>query len=168
MVWDTVREAPFGQLVRFITNNRVFRYPEERDIEVWYSYIDTVKSSNLALYGTTNPDPADVAPPPFLPSAQLTASHTRVDEVPLEELVIPRPPLPDNESRDTLATQVDPYERDRRKEKKEINYEKDALLIGWAENDPAVRCFTILTTSHSIPIKFPRLMDMLHLMTEPC
>lgn len=139
MVWDTVREAPFGQVVRFLTGNRVFQYPEEKDLEVWYSYIDTVKSSNLALYGTINPDPADVAPPPFITQAHHSASHAQVDEVPLDELIAPRPPLPGNESRDTLATQVDPYEQNRKSEKKEINYEKDALLIGWAENDPAVR-----------------------------
>lgn len=139
MVWDTVREAPFGQLVRFLTSNRVFQYPEEKDLEVWYSYINTVKSSNLALYGSLNPDPADVAPPPFITQAH--QSHAQVDEVPLDELIAPRPPLPGNgnESRDTLATQVDPYEQGRKSEKKEINYEKDALLIDWAENDPAVR-----------------------------
>jgi DHA1 family multidrug resistance protein-like MFS transporter len=28
---DTLREAPFGQLVRYITRNRYFQYPEEMD-----------------------------------------------------------------------------------------------------------------------------------------
>lgn len=27
---DTIRDAPFGQLVRLLTRNRVFQYPEER------------------------------------------------------------------------------------------------------------------------------------------
>lgn len=27
---ETIREAPFGQLVRWISGNRVFLYPEER------------------------------------------------------------------------------------------------------------------------------------------
>ncbi|KAI9892871.1 MAG: hypothetical protein M1814_001030 [Vezdaea aestivalis] len=31
MVWDIVREAPFGQAVRFFTGNRFFKYPEELD-----------------------------------------------------------------------------------------------------------------------------------------
>jgi DHA1 family multidrug resistance protein-like MFS transporter len=28
---DLIREAPFGQLVRLITGNKLFRYPEEKD-----------------------------------------------------------------------------------------------------------------------------------------
>lgn len=27
---DTLREAPFGQLVRWVTRDRIFRYPDER------------------------------------------------------------------------------------------------------------------------------------------
>lgn len=137
MVMDTLRESLFGQTMRFLTGDRVFLYPEERDPQVWYSYINSVKSSNLAIYGNINPDPVDVTPPSFIPPAQITGSHTHVDEVPLEALEIPRPALPGNESRDSLATQVDPFEQNRKKEKIEINYEKDALLIDFAENDPA-------------------------------
>lgn len=29
MVWETVQEAPFGQLVRLLSGNRFFKYPEE-------------------------------------------------------------------------------------------------------------------------------------------
>ncbi|KAK5954488.1 hypothetical protein OHC33_004210 [Knufia fluminis] len=31
MVPDVIRDAPFGQIVRFVTRNKVFQYPEEKD-----------------------------------------------------------------------------------------------------------------------------------------
>lgn len=30
MISDLIREAPFGQLLRYITDNRVLQYPEEK------------------------------------------------------------------------------------------------------------------------------------------
>ena len=45
---DTIRDAPFGQLLRWLTGNRVFLYPEERP--------DFVLPESLANLDTKLPD----------------------------------------------------------------------------------------------------------------
>jgi len=46
---DIIREAPLGQAIRFISRNRVLRYPEERpDFELPAQYTALLKSSEVS------------------------------------------------------------------------------------------------------------------------
>ncbi|EAT85845.1 hypothetical protein HBI56_144620 [Parastagonospora nodorum] len=55
MVADLIRDSPFGHIVRLVTRNKVFQYPEERDPEVWKKYVHQEKSGYMAHHGTTDP-----------------------------------------------------------------------------------------------------------------
>lgn len=50
---DLFRDTAFGQIVRWVTKNKVFQYPEERDPEIWTRYLDAQKSANAAKFGQT-------------------------------------------------------------------------------------------------------------------
>jgi len=51
---DLIRDSTFGQLVRLVTRNKVFLYPEEKDSELWKKYVNKEKSANMATYGQTS------------------------------------------------------------------------------------------------------------------
>jgi len=56
MLKDLIREAPLGQLLRYLTNNRVLLYPEERPgfvLPVAYQAILEGKESQLSSSQTT-------------------------------------------------------------------------------------------------------------------
>lgn len=50
-----MRDTAFGEVVRLITRNRVFKYPEEEDPEHWKNYLNEEKSGWLAYHGQTQP-----------------------------------------------------------------------------------------------------------------
>ncbi|KAI9685985.1 MAG: hypothetical protein M1822_003968 [Bathelium mastoideum] len=52
---DLLRESAFGQSVRFLSRNRLFQYPEEKNPELWKQYIDEELSGYLAHHGHTGP-----------------------------------------------------------------------------------------------------------------
>lgn len=52
MVADLIRDSPFGHIVRLVTRNKVFQYPEERDPELWKKYVHEEKSGYMAHHGT--------------------------------------------------------------------------------------------------------------------
>jgi hypothetical protein len=52
MVPDIVRDSPFGHIVRLITRNKVFQYPEERDPSLWKKYVSQEKSGYMAHHGS--------------------------------------------------------------------------------------------------------------------
>jgi MFS transporter, DHA1 family, multidrug resistance protein len=56
---DTVRDAPLGQILRFVTNNRLFKYPEERpDFELpaaWNHLLSTADRRHTCHAGTETP-----------------------------------------------------------------------------------------------------------------
>ncbi|KAF4340304.1 H+ antiporter [Fusarium beomiforme] len=56
---DTVRDAPLGQILRFITNNRLFKYPEERpDFELpaaWAHLLNNADPRDTGHTGTETP-----------------------------------------------------------------------------------------------------------------
>jgi DHA1 family multidrug resistance protein-like MFS transporter len=54
MVADLIRDSPFGHIVRLVTRNKVFQYPEERDPELWKKYVNQEKSGYMAHHGTTD------------------------------------------------------------------------------------------------------------------
>lgn len=53
MVADLIRDSPFGHIVRLVTRNKVFQYPEERDPELWKKYVHKEKSAHMAHHGNT-------------------------------------------------------------------------------------------------------------------
>lgn len=58
---DTLRDAPLGQIIRYVTGDRVLLYPEERpDFELPKSYTDsTPQDSSANVSGATTPQNAD-------------------------------------------------------------------------------------------------------------
>ena len=56
---DTIREAPFGQALRWMSSNRLFRYPEERDgFELPAAYITQLNSErNVHLHTNVTSTP---------------------------------------------------------------------------------------------------------------
>lgn len=85
---DLLRDAPFGQILRAVSGNRILQYPEERDPEIWTKYISAKKSANLAHHGATEdaedgPDPekmdgfnSDEAQNPVKPANRRHSSGT--------------------------------------------------------------------------------------------
>jgi len=55
MVADLIRDSPFGHIVRLVTRNRCFQYPEEKDPELWKKYVNQEKSGYVAHHGNTSP-----------------------------------------------------------------------------------------------------------------
>jgi len=53
---ELLRDSCFGQIVRLVTRNKVFRYPEEDDPEHWKKYLNEEKSGYAAHHGTTQPE----------------------------------------------------------------------------------------------------------------
>ena len=53
---ETLRDSVFGQIVRQITRNKVFQFPEERDASLCERYINVDKSGNMAQHGTVEAD----------------------------------------------------------------------------------------------------------------
>ena len=62
MVWDLVRDSAFGHVVRFVTKNKIYQYPEEKDPSIAIRYYNTEKTRNMARYGKpTRPEEAKEA-----------------------------------------------------------------------------------------------------------
>lgn len=55
MVADLIRDSPFGHIVRLVTRQKVFQYPEEKDPELWKKYVHEEKSAYMAHHGTAEP-----------------------------------------------------------------------------------------------------------------
>ena len=53
---ETLRDSAFGQIVRLITRNKTFQFPEERDVSFCEKYINAEKSGNMAHHGTVEPE----------------------------------------------------------------------------------------------------------------
>lgn len=60
MVADLIRDSPFGHIVRLVTRNKYFQYPEEKDAELWKKYVNQEKSGYVAHHGDTSPPEEDV------------------------------------------------------------------------------------------------------------
>jgi len=52
MVADLIRDSPFGHIVRLVTRQKVFQYPEEKDPSLWKKYVHEEKSAHMAHHGT--------------------------------------------------------------------------------------------------------------------
>jgi|TARA_R110002003_G_scaffold106_18_gene8865 DHA1 family multidrug resistance protein-like MFS transporter len=55
MVADLIRDSPFGHIVRLVSRNKYFQYPEETDHNVWKKYVNEEKSGYMAHHGTAQP-----------------------------------------------------------------------------------------------------------------
>jgi DHA1 family multidrug resistance protein-like MFS transporter len=55
MVADLIRDSAFGHVIRLVTRQRVFSYPEERDTNLWKKFVHKEKSGHMAHHGTTDP-----------------------------------------------------------------------------------------------------------------
>lgn len=55
MVADLIRDSPFGHIVRLVTRNKYFQYPEEKDPQLWKKYVSQEKSGYVAHHGDTSP-----------------------------------------------------------------------------------------------------------------
>ena len=52
---ELIRDTAFGQLVRLVTRNKVFQFPEETDPALGDKYINLHKSRSIKETGTTKP-----------------------------------------------------------------------------------------------------------------
>ncbi|THX81932.1 putative caffeine resistance protein 5 [Aureobasidium pullulans] len=52
---DLFRDAPVGQMIRWMTKNKYLQYPEEKDTSMYGKFINREKSGNMARYGQPNP-----------------------------------------------------------------------------------------------------------------
>ncbi|THY42291.1 putative caffeine resistance protein 5 [Aureobasidium pullulans] len=52
---DLFRDAPVGQMIRWMTKNKYLQYPEEKDTSIYGKFINREKSGNMARYGQPNP-----------------------------------------------------------------------------------------------------------------
>jgi DHA1 family multidrug resistance protein-like MFS transporter len=53
---ETLRDSAFGQIVRLVTRNKVFQFPEEKDAALGERYINAEKSGNMAHHGAVVAD----------------------------------------------------------------------------------------------------------------
>jgi DHA1 family multidrug resistance protein-like MFS transporter len=82
-LYDAVRDAPLGQLLRFFTKNRVFRYPEEKsDFELPDEWVHAM--SDLELRRTRNIGSATPSTIVNSPPDQTTISDTSADRSDVE------------------------------------------------------------------------------------
>jgi MFS transporter, DHA1 family, multidrug resistance protein len=75
---ETLRDSVFGQVVRVITRNKVFQFPEEKDASLCERYINVEKSGNMAHHGTADSNEKDTNV--NNPSSSRSSSSTQVDE----------------------------------------------------------------------------------------
>jgi DHA1 family multidrug resistance protein-like MFS transporter len=62
MVSDLIRDSPFGHVVRLVTGQKFFAYPEERDPSLLKQFLNHEKSGFAAYHGRTQaPDDEDEA-----------------------------------------------------------------------------------------------------------
>ena len=76
---EIVRDAPFGQLVRYATRNRFFKYPEELpgfEIPSAYTDVEKLPSHNAGVEGTSARNSTSTTP---LPSHTLPFSPSRLE-----------------------------------------------------------------------------------------
>lgn len=112
---DLIRDAPFGQIVRWATKNKYFQYPEEKDPSLWQKYVDTEKSKNMAQFGQPNPpeeseqddDKSSQADSQSRDRSQSNSSRT----------------LADNDRADQQANNTDPEKG------------KDLTVVSWFSDD---------------------------------
>lgn len=123
---DLIRDAAFGQIVRLITKNRVFQYPEEKDPSIWKKYVNEEKSGYAAHHGTTEPhgedsDTEDAQSPSGVRTRN--AGNRSPDSDGSERTAVPEDGAKYNE---VSGVKIDPEKG------------RDLTLIDWEPNDPQV------------------------------
>lgn len=59
MVADVIRDSASGHIVRLLSRNKHFRYPEEIDPSIASRYFNAEKSANMAKYGQVTSSEAE-------------------------------------------------------------------------------------------------------------
>ena len=144
---DLLRDSVFGHLVRFLTKNRVFQYPEEKDPALWKRYLDREQTRNMALYGHPILSPEEqkekdsqVQTPP----QSASGFHTPTDES-ADTLAKEKTQTLDggHQMHSTLTNQRVDTERGR-----------DASMVSWyGDDDPEVCIIFSNTPIRALPLK---------------
>lgn len=58
-MYDIIRDSPIGHIVRLVTKNKAFQYPEEKDPELWKKWYNEEKSGFAAYHGQTEAPETD-------------------------------------------------------------------------------------------------------------
>lgn len=95
---NLLRDAAFGRLVRLITRNKFFPYPEEHDEQLWKKFVNETKSGNFAHHGTAD----DLSDDEDQPSRHFGGVRTREGPSPRQESDSEKE-TPDAEKPDTPA-----------------------------------------------------------------
>jgi DHA1 family multidrug resistance protein-like MFS transporter len=134
MWYECVRDSSFGHIVRLITKQRMFKFLDERNPEIWKTLVDEEKSGYMAHHGTTDPHGEDSD----LEDAQgIGGVRTREDRWSLES----KPPMGEREnSSSSQDTRVENGARINHASGVKVDPEKgkDVHLIEFLENDPEV------------------------------
>lgn len=78
---DLFRDSPAGQLIRFVTKDRVLQYPEEKDPAVYEKCINQAKSRNMKRYGSTEaPSVTEKSFQPTDASPTRSSTSTRIED----------------------------------------------------------------------------------------
>lgn len=129
-VGHLIRDTAFGQIVRLVTKNRVFQYPEEQDPEHWKQYLNEEKSAYIAHHGTTEP-PVDESQQELQGARGIRTRDAQGDSA--------------TDSRESMATE-DTYNE---ASGVRVDQEKgrDKNVVDWyGPNDPEVPAHSILVT----------------------
>jgi MFS transporter, DHA1 family, multidrug resistance protein len=108
---DLIRDAPFGQMIRFITRNKVLQYPEERsDFQCPTSYAAPDEAAMEQKLAMTSPssasadisssDPTDAEKANLEPAEPTDAADA--EKANLEPAEPPEPPAPTSLAREQL------------------------------------------------------------------
>ena len=129
---DIIRDSAFGQVVRLLTKNRVFQYPEEKDPSLWKRYLDREQTRNMAIYGH-----------PILTPEEQKEKDSQA-QTPAEPASDVHTPL--DESVDTLAKEkTQPIEGGHimhstlTNQRVDTEHGRDASMVSWyGDDDPEV------------------------------
>lgn len=147
---DLFREAPFGQLVRILSGNRFFRYPEEReDFHCPHCYQDTAHPFEKIVEQSSDSETNDVR------SDEITRSGTQETKLDLEKSATNSDPDADDDQEQEPAralglqrTQTLPYTNERLEIEKRLEVERTksrpilpaktadgTILVDWYNTD---------------------------------
>ena len=129
MVADMIRDSFFGHIIRLVSRNKAFQYPEEKDISVAERYYNTEKTKNIARYGQTTV------------SDDQNKENKSKDETDSEPKSNAAPDRAGSDSDDSQSTRVDMNRQVSNVTGTPVDPEKgrDLTIVDWdGPNDPEV------------------------------
>jgi hypothetical protein len=139
---ELIRDTTFGHLIRFVTRGRYLQFLEEKDPELWKTYVNQEKSGHLAHHGSISPpeqhsdDSDDKSAMEGLGGIRTRDARDKEMEASPDSHASSRSRIPEEGANYNHASgiKVDPEKG------------KDLHVIDFLENDPEVR---ILISLHS-------------------